>query len=60
VPITWYLVSSWLTTFEYRITIGAESFLIAGGISLLIALITISYQAIKTAWSQPAETLKYE
>jgi putative ABC transport system permease protein len=60
VPITWYLVSSWLSTFEYRITIGPDVFLLAGGISLLIALMTISYQAIKTAWSQPAESLKYE
>jgi putative ABC transport system permease protein len=60
VPVTWYLVSSWLSTFEYRIAIGPEAFLIAGGISLLIALVTISYQAIKTAWSQPAETLKCE
>jgi putative ABC transport system permease protein len=60
VPVTWYLMTSWLSSFEYRITIGADVFLAAGGISLLIALATISYQAIKTAWSQPAETLKYE
>lgn len=60
VPVTVYLMNNWLSTFEYRIAIGAEVFLVAGGISLLIALITISYQAVKTAWSQPAETLKYE
>lgn len=60
VPITWYLMSHWLQTFEYRVDIGFESFLIAGGISLLIALFTISYQTIKTASAQPAETLKYE
>jgi putative ABC transport system permease protein len=60
VPITWYLMTNWLSTFEYRIHMGVDVFLIAGGISLLIALLTISYQAIKTAWSQPAQTLKYE
>jgi putative ABC transport system permease protein len=60
VPVTWYLMTNWLTSFEYRVSIGADVFLVAGGISLLIALLTISYQAIKTAWSQPAETLKYE
>jgi putative ABC transport system permease protein len=60
VPLTWYLMANWLSTFEYRIAMGADVFLIAGGISLLIALLTISYQAIKTAWSQPAQTLKYE
>ena len=60
VPITWYLMKDWLSTFEYRINIGAGVFLISGGISLAIAMITISYEAIKTAWSQPAKTLKYE
>ena len=60
VPVTWYIMSKWLTTFQYKVDIGPGIFLIAGGISLAIALLTISYQAIKTAWSQPAETLKYE
>ncbi|HEY0742031.1 MAG TPA: FtsX-like permease family protein, partial [Chryseosolibacter sp.] len=60
VPITWFLMKDWLSTFEYRINIGISVFVISGGISLAIALITISYEAIKTAWSQPAKTLKYE
>ena len=60
VPFTWYLMSNWLQSFEYRVPIGWDVFLLAGGLSLLIALATISYQAIKTAWSRPAETLKYE
>jgi putative ABC transport system permease protein len=60
VPITWFLMKDWLSSFEYRIEIGVGVFLISGGISLLIALLTISYEAIKTAWSQPAKTLKYE
>lgn len=60
VPITWYLMNHWLQSFEYRVDIGWESFFIAGGISLLIAIFTIGYQTIKTASAQPAETLKYE
>jgi putative ABC transport system permease protein len=60
VPITWYLMKDWLSTFEYRINIGLGVFMISGGISLIIALLTIGYEAIKTAWSQPAKTLKYE
>jgi putative ABC transport system permease protein len=60
VPVTWYLMSQWLQSFEYRVEIGFDSFLVAGSISLLIALLTISYQTIKTASAQPAETLKYE
>jgi putative ABC transport system permease protein len=42
------------------VDIGWQIFALAGVLSLLIALITISYQAIKTAWTRPAETLKYE
>jgi len=60
VPITWYLMDSWLQTFEYRIAVGWEVFALAGITSLLIAITTISYQAIKTAWARPSETLKYE
>ncbi len=60
VPITFYAMSSWLESFEYKVTISWQVFVLAGGISLVVALLTISYQAIKTAWSQPAKTLKYE
>lgn len=60
VPITWYLMLEWLQSFEYRVMIGWQVFAWAGGISLIIALITISYQTMKTASAQPAETLKYE
>lgn len=60
VPITWYMMSQWLKSFEYRVAIGWQVFVLAGALSLFIALITISYQAIKTAWTRPADTLKYE
>jgi putative ABC transport system permease protein len=60
IPITWYAMSTWLQSFEYRVFIGWQVFAGAGAITLLITLITISYQAVKTAWSQPAETLKHE
>jgi putative ABC transport system permease protein len=60
IPVTYYLMNDWLASFEYRVTIGIEIFLFAGGVSLLIAMLTISYQAIKTAWTQPASTLKHE
>lgn len=60
VPITWYIMRDWLSGFEYRVGIGVDVFIIAGGIAFIIALVTISYQALKTSWTQPAETLKYE
>lgn len=60
VPITWYLMNNWLQSFQYRVDVSWQVFAAAGGLSLVIALLTISYQAIKTAWTRPAETLKYE
>ena len=60
IPFTWYLMSSWLQSFEYRVAIRWEVFALAGSLSLLIAFATISYQAIKAAWTMPAETLKHE
>ncbi|MBN8578994.1 MAG: ABC transporter permease [Cytophagales bacterium] len=60
VPITWYLMKSWLENFQYRIEVGWQVFAWAGGVSLLVALVTISYQTLKTAWVHPADTLKYE
>ncbi len=60
VPITWYLMKGWLASFEYRIEMGPGVFLMAGMIGLTIAFLTILYQALKTTWTSPAETLKYE
>ena len=60
VPITWLFMRDWLSGFEYRVNVGVWVFLLSGCIALGIALLTISYQALRTAWTQPAETLKYE
>jgi putative ABC transport system permease protein len=60
VPATWYLMEKWLTSFEFRIPLQYDVFLISGAISLVIAMLTISYRTYKTALSQPAKTLKYE
>ncbi|MGC4020809.1 MAG: FtsX-like permease family protein, partial [Cyclobacteriaceae bacterium] len=60
IPITWYLMTDWLLTFEYRIPITANVFIFAGAISLAIALSTISFQLFKTVWTNPVKSLKYE
>lgn len=60
VPLTWFMMNQWLKSFEYRIVISWQVFALAGVLSLLIALITIGYQTIKTARTQPVKTLKYE
>ena len=60
VPITWYMMNGWLQSFEYRVPVSWEVFILAGSLSLVIAFFAISYHAMKTAWTRPAETLKYE
>jgi ABC-type antimicrobial peptide transport system permease subunit len=60
VPFTWYTMTDWLTTFEYRVKISPIVFVFAGAISLLIALATISTQLFKTVNTNPVKNLKYE
>jgi len=50
----------WLQNFAYRTSIEFWTFLVAAGLAFLIALLTISYQAIKAALSNPVESLRYE
>lgn len=60
IPTTWYFMSDWLETFAYRTAIDWTVFLWTGGLTLLIALLTVSSQAIKAALVNPADTLKSE
>ncbi|MEX2565110.1 MAG: hypothetical protein WD431_04155 [Cyclobacteriaceae bacterium] len=53
-------MSDWLDSFAYRTTIDWTLFLWTGGLTLLIALLTVRAQAIKAALVNPAETLKSE
>lgn len=60
IPATWYLMSRWLSSFAYQVTIGISVFVLAGAISLVVALVTISYQTLKTVYTNPVKSLKYE
>ena len=59
-PIAWYIMKQWLQNFVYRIDIGWWLFALAGGTALLIALLTVSTQALKAALANPVEALRYE
>lgn len=60
VPIAWLGMSRWLQDFAYRIDIGWWIFFVAGSAALLIALITVSFQAFKAAVSNPVKSLRTE
>jgi len=59
-PIAYYFMNNWLKDFAYRTDISWWVFVESGVITLLIALITILFQAIKAAIANPVESLKYE
>jgi putative ABC transport system permease protein len=59
-PLGWIIMSRWLQDFAYRIKPGISIFLAAGIITILITLLTISYQAIRAAIRNPVESLRYE
>lgn len=60
VPLAWYLMQKWLNDFAYRIDMTWDIFALAGLSAIIIALVTISYQAIRTATSNPADYLRNE
>jgi len=59
-PIAYFAMNIWLLDFAYRIEIGWWVFVLAGGTALLIALLTVSTQALKAALANPVEALRYE
>ena len=59
-PIAYYLMNKWLQDFAYRIEISWWVFILSGGIALVIALATVSFQAIKAATANPVDSLRYE
>lgn len=61
VPVAWYVMEHWwLQNFAYRIQIGFWIFGGAGVVAILIAWLTVSYQSIKAASSDPVKSLRYE
>ena len=60
VPLAWLGIHKWLQDFAYRIHIGWAAFIIAAVAAISIALITVSFQAIKAAITNPAKSLRTE
>jgi putative ABC transport system permease protein len=59
-PIAWYLMHRWLQDFTYRIQMSWLSFALAAGMSLGIALLTLSFQTIKASLANPINSLRSE
>jgi putative ABC transport system permease protein len=59
-PVAWYAMHSWLQDFAYRINMPWWIFIVAGIIAAIVALTTISFQAVKAALSNPVKSLRSE
>lgn len=57
VPVSAYVMNNWLANFAYRINLTAGMFILSGLITLAIALITVSYQSLAAATSDPVDSL---
>jgi putative ABC transport system permease protein len=60
VPVAWWAMNKWLQGFAYRIDISWWIFIVAGMIASLIALVTVSFQAIRAAIANPVKSLRTE
>jgi putative ABC transport system permease protein len=59
-PIAWYLMEQWLHDYPYRIHINIGVFIVAGALALLIAVMTVSVQAIRAALMNPVKSIRTE
>jgi putative ABC transport system permease protein len=59
-PVSYYALHQWFQNYTYHITIRSDLFIFAGALAFIIALLTVSWQAIKAAVANPVESLRYE
>ncbi|OGU55385.1 MAG: hypothetical protein A2V66_04185 [Ignavibacteria bacterium RBG_13_36_8] len=59
-PIAYYLMNAWLEDYAYKTNLNIWTFVLSGLLAMLIALITVSYHAVKAGMSNPIKSLKYE
>jgi putative ABC transport system permease protein len=59
-PLSYFALSRWLQEFPYRTDIKLWIFLGTGLMTFLVAILTVSYQSLRAALSNPADSLRYE
>jgi putative ABC transport system permease protein len=59
-PAAYYAMNKWLQNFAYHVNMGFGTFLLAGLVALIIAIATVSFQAVKAAMANPVKFLRYE
>jgi len=59
-PMAYFLMTKWLQNFAYRVNMESWIYILSATIAFVIALITISFQALKAALADPVKSLRYE
>ena len=59
-PLSWFGMNNWLKDFAYKVNIGWLVFAVAGLLAFMIAIITVSFQAIRAALANPVKSLRSE
>ena len=59
-PVAWWVMQRWLQNFAYRVEMDVFTFILAFAVALCIALLTVSYHAVKAAKANPINSLRYE
>ncbi len=59
-PIAWYFMKDWLNNFDYRIDLTIWPFLLSGVIAIIIAILSVSYKALRASRTNPVDALRYE
>jgi putative ABC transport system permease protein len=60
IPVAWFFGNLWLDNFAYKTEIGVFIFILAGAVSLALAILTVSYHTIRAARANPVNSLRYE
>lgn len=59
-PLAYYMMTNWLAAFEYHVSLGAGTFILAGTMAFTVALLTVSYRSIRVIKSNPVESIRQE
>jgi len=59
-PVAYFVMRRWLENFAYRTSMGLHIFLISSALAFLIAVLTVSYQSVRAAFTNPVKSLRYE
>ena len=57
-PLSWIAMNAWLDSFAYRVSIGADVYIIAAAAIIVLTLVTVSYQSLRTALTNPVDSLR--